>query len=91
MLKSKVSSENYYLHDFGAQTSSNISEHDLIYGFELINNYVQGLVEIISHLVIESKKYKTFGKVPIIILLLLPVVLVEKMLRQFRYLQKLLK
>lgn len=42
MLKSKVSSENYYLHDFGAQTSSNISEHDLIYGFELINNYVQG-------------------------------------------------
>ena len=56
MLKSKVSSENYYLHDFGAQTSSNISEHELIYGFEQINNYVQGLVDIFSHLVIQSLK-----------------------------------
>ena len=49
MLKSKVSSKNYYLHDFGAQTSSNISEHELIYGFELINNYIKGLVNIFSH------------------------------------------
>ena len=56
MLKSKVSSENYYLHDFGAQTSSNISEHGLIYGFELINNYVQGLVNIFSHILSEFKK-----------------------------------
>ena len=55
MLKSKVSSENYYLHDFGAQTSSNISEHELIYGFELINNYAQGSVNIFSHLVFEWK------------------------------------
>ena len=62
MLKSKVSSKNYYLHDFGAQTSSNISEHELIYGFELINNYIKGLVNIFSHSYCITKNIRPFER-----------------------------